>query len=222
MERDVGVGRKSYQLYIFGGGNGPEYFNDVYVFDVDSLTWSKPSIDPDTKPPKRRAHASCLWNDKLIVIGGGDGACALDDVYMLDISNQHDDHLKWELMPTVGNAPPARGYHTCNLVKDKLVMFGGSDGHDCFEDVHVLDLESKQWTQIDLDRKVPRLAHTSTQVGSYVFVIGGHDGRRYSQDVLLFNLGKDQKSKVIGYGFIHIFLYSDNELGSTQDLWNTT
>lgn len=51
-------------------------------------------------------------------------------------------------------------------------------------------IEKGRWSQIELDRKIPRLAHTSTQVGSYVFVIGGHDGRRYSQDVLLFNLGK--------------------------------
>lgn len=55
---------------------------------------------------------------------------------------------------------------------------------------YILYKEKGRWSQIELDRKIPRLAHTSTQVGSYVFVIGGHDGRRYSQDVLLFNLGK--------------------------------
>lgn len=99
------------------------------------MTWSKPDIDPLTRPSKRRAHTSCLWQDKIIVLGGGDGARALDDVHMLDINT-----LKWEKLETSGVPPPARGYHTSNLVKDKLVVFGGSDGHDCFEDVHVLDL----------------------------------------------------------------------------------
>lgn len=33
-----------------------------------------------------------------------------------------------------------------------------------------------------------RLSHTATQVGSYLFVIGGHNGQTYAQDVLLFNL----------------------------------
>ncbi|KAI8054930.1 uncharacterized protein B0P05DRAFT_290296 [Gilbertella persicaria] len=188
VERDLGSGRKSHQLYIFGGGNGPEYFQDVYVLDAELLVWSKPNIDPSTRPSKRRAHTTCLWNDKIIVIGGGDGARALDDVHMLDVSNPSSELLRWEKLQTSGTPPPARGYHTSNLVKDKLVVFGGSDGHDCFEDVYVLDLQKGKWTQIDLDRKIPRLAHTSTQVGSYVFVIGGHDGRRYSQDVLLFNL----------------------------------
>ncbi|CEP08195.1 hypothetical protein [Parasitella parasitica] len=188
VERDSGSGRRSHQLYIFGGGNGPDYFQDVYVLDADTLVWSKPNIELDTRPSKRRAHTTCLWEDKIIVIGGGDGARALDDVHMLDISNPHAETLRWEKLETSGAPPPARGYHTSNLVKDKLIVFGGSDGHDCFEDVHVLDLVKKKWSQIDLDRKIPRLAHTSTQVGSYVFVIGGHDGRRYSQDVLLFNL----------------------------------
>ncbi|KAI9279754.1 hypothetical protein BY458DRAFT_553546 [Sporodiniella umbellata] len=186
VEKDLGYGKKSHQLYFFGGGNGPDYFQEVYVLDAETLTWSKPDIDPQSRPSKRRAHTSCLWENKLVIIGGGDGARALEDVHMLDISRS--GQLKWEKLETYGHSPPARGYHTSNLVKDKLVVFGGSDGHDCFEDVHVLDLKSARWSQIELDRKIPRLAHTSTQVGSYVFVIGGHDGRRYSQDVLLFNL----------------------------------
>lgn len=217
VEREPTPGKKSFQLYIFGGGNGPDYFQDVYVFDIDTLSWLKPTIDPQSRPPKRRAHTSCLWDDKLFIIGGGDGARALDDVYMLDISNPNNEELiKWEVIQTVGTAPPARGYHTSNLVKDKLVIFGGSDGHDCFEDVYVLDLPSKTWTQIELDFKVSRLAHTSTQVGSYVFVIGGHDGRRYSQDILLFNLGNIINwinFDAVNTNGIHIL--SNYELGST-------
>lgn len=194
VERETSQGKKSHQLFVFGGGNGPEYFHDVFVFDIDTLSWTQLAIDPQSKPPKRRAHTSCLWDNKLFVIGGGDGVRALDDVYMLDLSasseeQQQENPLAWELVQTEGNPPPPRGYHTSNLVKDKLVVFGGSDGHDCFDDVYVLDLSSKTWTQIGLEHKVSRLAHTSTQVGSYVFVIGGHDGRRYCQDILLFNLG---------------------------------
>ena len=55
-------------------------------------------------------------------------------------------------------------------------------------------LVTNRWTQVELDRIVPRLAHSATQVGSYVFVIGGHDGSRYSNDVLLLNLGECSKT----------------------------
>jgi hypothetical protein len=45
------------------------------------------------------------------------------------------------------------------------------------------------WTTVITDVKNTRLSHTSTQVGSYLFILGGHNGQSYAQDVLLFNLG---------------------------------
>ncbi|KAI7877116.1 galactose oxidase [Lichtheimia hyalospora FSU 10163] len=185
VERDLGSGKRAHYLYIFGGGDGPNYFNDLYVLNADTLVWSKPATE-GIPPSPRRAHTTCLWNDKIVVMGGGDGARALSDVHILDISDP--SRPRWSQLSTSGVPPIARGYHTSNLVKDKLIVFGGSDGHECFSDVHVLDLVTNRWTQVELDRIVPRLAHSATQVGSYVFVIGGHDGSRYSNDVLLLNL----------------------------------
>lgn len=198
VERDLGNGKKSYSLYVFGGGDGPNYFNDLYVLNIDTLTWTKPKTEGEPPSP-RRAHTTCIWNQKIIVVGGGDGARALADVHMLDVSDPHV--LKWSKLKPEGHPPIARGYHTSNLVKDKLIIFGGSDGHECFSDVHVLDLETNRWNQIDLDRAVPRLAHSATQVGSYVFVFGGHDGSRYSNDVLLLNLGNKFKNIRIQIGY---------------------
>ena len=48
------------------------------------------------------------------------------------------------------------------------------------------------WTRVPTQLKPNRLAHTSTHVGSYLFVFGGHDGQTYAQDVLLFNLDELQ------------------------------
>jgi hypothetical protein len=46
------------------------------------------------------------------------------------------------------------------------------------------------WTLVTTEIKHNRLSHTSTQVGSYLVVLGGHNGQSYAQDVLLFNLGE--------------------------------
>lgn len=70
--------------------------------------------------------------------GGGDGVRALNDVFILDIANI--ERLTWSKLESTGRPPISRGYHTSNLVGDKLVVYGGSDGHECFNDVHVLDL----------------------------------------------------------------------------------
>ncbi|CAO3674013.1 unnamed protein product [Rhizopus stolonifer] len=184
VERMVG-GKRSCNLYVFGGGNGPNYFNDLYVLNIDTLNWTKPKIQGKFPSP-RRAHTTCLWNQKIIVIGGGDGARALADVYALDISNP--ESLQWTEIETQGVSPIARGYHTSNLIKNKLVVYGGSDGHECFSDIFILDLQTYRWTQIELNQPIPRLAHTTTQVGSYLFVTGGYNGREYVNELLLLNL----------------------------------
>lgn len=55
------------------------------------------------------------------------------------------------------------------------------------------DADTLVWTEVDqgLDDSVlyPRLSHTSTRVGSYLFIVGGHDGLNFANDVILFNLG---------------------------------
>lgn len=43
--------------------------------------------------------------------------------------------------------PSKKGYHTANLIGDKMVVFGGSDGHASFADVHVLNLSECEANQ---------------------------------------------------------------------------
>lgn len=128
------------QLYIFGGGDGPTYSNDVWVFDTVTHRFSRPTIatPPKSLPPPRRAHTTVLYRNFLVVFGGGNGQAALNDVWALDVSDPA--RLTWHEWRTHGDVPQKKGYHTANLVGDKMVVFGGSDGHASFADVHVLDL----------------------------------------------------------------------------------
>ncbi|KAK8844650.1 hypothetical protein IAR55_006497 [Kwoniella newhampshirensis] len=158
------------RLYIFGGGDGPSYSNEVWM-----------SI-----PPPRRAHTTVFYHNSLVIFGGGNGQAALNDVWALDVSDP--DNLSWSEWKTKGDIPQKKGYHTANLVGDKMVVFGGSDGHASFADVHILNLRTRIWTLVNTEVKHNRLSHTSTQVGSYLFILGGHNGQTYAQDVLLFNL----------------------------------
>lgn len=49
--------------------------------------------------------------------------------------------------------------------------------------------DTETWTKAKLDKEYKRLSHTATQVGSYLFVIGGYEGQVFSPEMLLFNLG---------------------------------
>ncbi|KAK4193439.1 Tip elongation aberrant protein 1 [Podospora australis] len=197
------VGKK---LVIFGGGDGPAYYNDVYVLDTVNFRWSKPRILGDKMPSKRRAHTACLYKNGIYVFGGGDGVRALNDIWRLDVSDI--TKMSWKLVSSPSpsaegkspnpngstgtsgrdHRPKARGYHTANMVGSKLIIYGGSDGGECFNDVWVYDVETHTWKNVNIPVTYRRLSHTATIVGSYLFVIGGHDGNEYSNDVLLLNL----------------------------------
>ncbi|KAG0144150.1 hypothetical protein CROQUDRAFT_47747 [Cronartium quercuum f. sp. fusiforme G11] len=173
------------RIFIFGGGDGPNYFDDLYYLDTISLVWTKPKIR-GTIPSTRRAHATVLYGSQLIIFGGGNGSRALNDVHALDLTDL--TKLEWRELGIKGQSPLNRGYHSANLIGSKCIIFGGSDGGECFSDIHILDLENLTWVQVEVEYPMARLAHTSTQVGSYLFVIGGHDGEDYTSEVKLFNL----------------------------------
>jgi hypothetical protein len=155
------------------------------------MIWSKPKTI-GSKPSERRAHVVVIWKNGLYVFGGGDGTKALNDTHRLDLRTK-----EWKLLNTSGTKPTSRGYHTGNLVGNKLVVLGGSDGKECFGEIHVLDLESEIWFSAMQDdpqqSKISRLSHSAICIGSFLFVIAGHDGTKYCNDLFMLNLGKSSK-----------------------------
>ena len=117
---------------------------------------------------------------------------ALNDVWRLDV--QDTAKMSWKMVSSPSEKgegkPKARGYHTANMVGSKLIIFGGSDGGECFRDVWIFDASTATFSPVPIPpaASFPRLSHTATIVGSYLFVIGGHDGVEYSNEVLLLNL----------------------------------
>lgn len=200
------------KLIVFGGGEGPMYYNEVYILDTVMRRWVHPTFPEGAIiPPPRRAHTSVLYKGKLWIFGGGNGSTALNDVWTLDVSGP-PERMRWEQIETRGKKPTARGYHTANLIGNVMVVVGGSDGRECFSDIWCLNLgecsrnfcgemdvltdvsslsatDTLLWSLVKLGENHKRLSHTATQVGSYLFIYGGHDGGSYMTDLLLFNLG---------------------------------
>ncbi|EJD04992.1 galactose oxidase [Fomitiporia mediterranea MF3/22] len=145
------------------------------------------SVVDESLPRPRRAHTTVLYKNRLVVFGGGNGAMALNDVWVLDVGVP-PERMRWAKQRTTGARPSPRGYHTANLIGNVMVVVGGSDGRQTFSDVFCLNLETWHWSSVHADRLYRRLAHTATQIGSYLFIMGGHDGTQYTNELLLFNL----------------------------------
>jgi hypothetical protein len=211
------VDEKRALIYLSGGGDGSTYHNQLYILDIHTMTWSIAETK-GTTPVERRAHVSMIWNDGLYCFGGGNGKKALGDVHRLDLNK-----MEWEMISPQGKKPPSRGYHTGTLVGDKWVIYGGSDGKECFGGCHVLDLAKESWHQVYLDSQLPRLSHTALSIGSFLFIIGGHDGSQYCNDLVMLNLGKIvclKKNSHLFISFLFIFFpCSKHVLGNEKSVW---
>ncbi|KXN82385.1 Host cell factor 2 [Leucoagaricus sp. SymC.cos] len=189
------------KIVFIGGGHGSIYYDTVYILDTSLRRWSRPIIAPGPTPPHRRAHTAVLYGNKIWVFGGGNGMVALDDVWTLDVNGSVT--MNWELVETKGvKKPGPRGYHTANLVGNIMVVIGGSDGKDSFDELWTLDLDTRIWTHIKTNMPYKRLAHSSTQIGSYLFIYGGHDSTEYTSELVLLNLVSLQYETRTVYGKI--------------------
>lgn len=184
-------------LYVFGGGDGVRALNDVWrldVSDLNKMAWKQISSASGNTTIGGSSSSTGSRNGKnasqtSLLSGTTAGGTHTPSTSKTSSSN-----------PVVKLKPTARGYHTANMVQNKLVIFGGSDGVDCFKDVWVFDVETSVWKCVDIKLSYPRLSHTATLIGSYLFVVGGHDGVEYSNEVLLLNLVTMQWDKRKVYG----------------------
>jgi N-acetylneuraminic acid mutarotase len=89
--------------------------------------------------------------------------------------------------------PGPRAFHTATLLdNNRILVFGGTDGHSCVSHVHVLNTDAHEWKRVkpyNARTVWPRLGHTATLVGRMLFVFGGFDGCDYVNEVHMLDLG---------------------------------
>lgn len=100
----------------------------------------------------------------------------------------------WEFVNVDGEVPQSRSGHTCSLHKNRfLYVFGGFDGSSCFDDLYVLDLETRRWRQIEAggDRPSGRASHSAVtdELTGAMYIFGGsgsHFGYTNKRDLSEF------------------------------------
>jgi len=174
------------KIYIFRGGDGSNYLSDLHCLDI--LKNSLQKIQATGFLPTCRAnHSSCVWKSKLFLFGGWNGIERLNDLYFLDLET-----YVWEKPQVHGNLPCPRAGTTLSSVGKNIVLFGGSGKYSaCYNDLYVLEPETHQWAQIELqDTPCPRSGHTCTLISERsLLVFGGSNGVQYNSS--FFELDTD-------------------------------
>ncbi|KAE8664563.1 F-box/kelch-repeat protein [Hibiscus syriacus] len=157
------------------------------VSKVDSVCCYKlTEPDPDlVLPTPRASHSLNFVSGCLVLFGGGcEGGRHLDDTWAAYIGNSSQKMLKWQKIQT--GIPSGRFGHTCVVIENYLVLFGGiNDRGDRQSDTWLGQVSihenlgiSLSWRLLDVGSTSPppRGAHAACCISSRRMVVHGGIG----------------------------------------------
>ncbi|KAK1293246.1 Acyl-CoA-binding domain-containing protein 4 [Acorus calamus] len=199
------------KMYIFGGNHNGRYLSDLQVLDLKNLTWSKVETKASTEISDLSealslapcaGHSLISWEDKLILIGGH----TKDPSETVTVKEFDPYKCIWSSLKTYGKAPVSRGGQSVTLVGTSLVMFGGEDAkRSLLNDLHILDLETMTWDEIDTVGvpPSPRSAHAAAvHAERYLLIFGGGSHATCFNDLHVLDLQSMEWSRPTQQGEI--------------------
>lgn len=136
---------KRREVYVFRGGNGREYLNDLHALHVDTYQWRRVQTTGEI-PQQRANHSSAFLEEtgELFVFGGWNGRERLNDIHILDTEKSN-----WTRPDVGGVLPHPRAGMTLTALRGRLFLFGGSGtSSKCFQDLQILDRKEMAWLDV--------------------------------------------------------------------------
>ncbi|KFY35113.1 hypothetical protein V494_06194, partial [Pseudogymnoascus sp. VKM F-4513 (FW-928)] len=107
-------------LYLFGGTNGFQWFNDVWCYDPVPNAWTQLDCIGYIPAP-REGHAATIVDDVMYVFGGRtEEGADLGDLAAFRISSR-----RWYTFQNMGPSPSARSGHSMTAYGKQVVVLGG-------------------------------------------------------------------------------------------------
>ncbi|KAL0028321.1 hypothetical protein WJX79_010343 [Trebouxia sp. C0005] len=162
-----------HSLYVIGGNCGGRYLNDVWVLNLDNLTWQLVTTSAKPLPP----------------VGGG----SFDEIEPV-VSTPLLGHKEDSSKPSSTSALPPSAGHVLLAWGSNLVCIGGhtkAKDAKVYMVIRVLDTHKHEWSIMSPAGNAPpqRGGHSGTLVGSKVYLFGGEDAARRPQgDLFVLDL----------------------------------
>ncbi|KAI9833335.1 MAG: hypothetical protein M1819_003730 [Sarea resinae] len=108
------------KLYLFGGTNGIQWFNDVWSYDPRTNLWTQLDCIGYIPAP-REGHAAALVNDVMYIFGGRtEEGNDLGDLAAFRISSR-----RWYTFQNMGPSPSPRSGHSMTAFGKMIVVLAG-------------------------------------------------------------------------------------------------
>ncbi|KAF9425349.1 hypothetical protein BGZ94_007601 [Podila epigama] len=185
-------------VYLVGGYNGTTIFNILTAYNP--VTKTIVSQEPGTLASSL-IDTGAVWSIKrktILTFGGSRANPSSPKAIDSPFINEYNPVSKtWTVMTTSGDSPPSRLDHcmATNTDGSKVVVFGGTDGDNFFDDIYILDVDKATW------KKGTPAAQTRTRLAcaihsAQLIAWGGSSGsnRNTMHDNLpiIYNINKDK------------------------------
>ncbi|XP_070544909.1 uncharacterized protein [Ptychodera flava] len=149
------------KFVVYGGNAESKYqcFDDLWVLDTSSMTWSQPTTS-GASPGPRCHHTMSLIGNKAYVFGGWTGKRRCNFLHSLDL-----DNWKWEDLTAKMSAVDPHSSHAATVIDSTtiLVLGRGETGthakYGC--NIDFLDTKKLQWTTFP-GSSISRAGHSIT------------------------------------------------------------
>lgn len=125
------------KLYLFGGTDGQECFNETWCFDPIESTWTKFAC-VGYIPRPCEGHDACIVGDLMYIYGGR----AVDGSNLSLLSSLRLSTGRWYTFQNMGPAPSARSGHSMSVAGTRIITLGGQPGKGTADDLtlaYILD-----------------------------------------------------------------------------------
>jgi hypothetical protein len=108
-------------IFLFGGLTEKGLSNELWVLDLDTLTWSQ--VPTFGVLPSARKGATLVASEngrKMYLFGGHDGSATLNDIHVLEV-----ERFSWAVLGMIGQAPEGREAAAASVIGSLIVIAGG-------------------------------------------------------------------------------------------------
>lgn len=128
-------------LWLFGGqADGATFFNDVWKFDLDALTWTEATTGEARPSPRYGASAVLDDQGRLLISHGFTFEGRFDDTWPLDLQEAGP---AWTEIVQDGIVPNARASHDAAVLDGVVYLFGGYGVNGPLADFWTLEAGSR-------------------------------------------------------------------------------
>ncbi|MCB0211439.1 MAG: hypothetical protein KDJ52_19020 [Anaerolineae bacterium] len=162
------------QIFLFGGRDGSQIYNDIWAFNMDTFTWRRLAANSPTAPQARYSTVMIIdesGQNLYVSTGHSQGGQNFNDVWHLNLATE-----TWEdVTPAGGPMPEARYGSPGGNLSDDLVVTHGF-GTTRYDDTWRFDTATDQWQNITPPGQLPLrrcLFAATAALGNSLVIHGG-------------------------------------------------